>query len=97
VAACLAGAPEAVRAWILSAFDTPASDEQLATLSKRVSGLPREQRLAFVLRYGQGLHAAEVAARLGISERALESLIAAAFRALCDGVALVAPCTDPVS
>jgi RNA polymerase sigma-70 factor, ECF subfamily len=68
------------------AIDDPegefADEEQRAAVSAAVANLPPNQRLAVVLRYEQGFSYAESAAALGVSIKAVGSLLGRAKRAL---------------
>ena len=81
------------------AATVPAPDErlvrqrQLAELSDAIALLPERQRSALLLCRLQGRSQAEAAAVLGISTRALESLLSRARRSLRERLATSAPMT----
>jgi RNA polymerase sigma-70 factor (ECF subfamily) len=59
-----------------------AHEEERAALAAAVAKLPPNQRLALILRYEEGFSYAEMAAALGVSIKAIGSLLARAKRTL---------------
>ncbi len=66
----------------LSGGDDPAEGDDARDLSRALAQLPRAQREALELRYGEGLSVGEVGAALGMSRFAAARTIAAALGAL---------------
>jgi RNA polymerase sigma-70 factor, ECF subfamily len=71
---------------VSSALDEAVRNADLAALWNAINALPRQQRAAFLLREFSGLSYAEVAAALGATESAVETLLVRARRQLRDGL-----------
>lgn len=69
--------------------------EDAARFTAAVGALPEAQRSALALVYSQGLSGREAAAALGVSAKALESLLVRAKRSLRAALAAPAPEWDP--
>jgi len=73
--------------------DLPAADETLeraerhAAIARAIGDLPVRRRAICVLRWGQGLSYAEIAQRLGIGERTVETQLRRAILAIRAGLA----------
>ena len=63
-----------------------ASGDELFGLDEALAGLPEQQRNAILLREWQGLSYREVAAKLGVTQAAVETLIFRARRSLADSL-----------
>lgn len=61
--------------------------ERAARIDRALKALPERQRLALVLFHFEGLSQIEVAAQMGVSDEAVESLLARARRALKSALA----------
>ncbi len=69
---------------VVAAPETPA--EELFGLDEALAGLPEQQRRAILLREWQGLSYREVAAKLGLTQAAVETLIFRARRSLASSL-----------
>lgn len=76
--------PLAVLAEEANVVDVVSRGEELALLTEAIRSLPERCRQVFLLRKIQGLPQKEIAARLGISESTVETLVARGARRCAD-------------